>query len=119
LPEVSGKLHFTDAVLRRDEGRIPQDVWVIAFDPAAVITVTGRASVSPVLIAEDPKLLSRLDPDGRGFVVLRDFWWHTGGAVVERTEQLLRERYVWTELDEQWEDGFSLTLDRLAPKARR
>jgi hypothetical protein len=90
------------------------DLPVLAFVPPAPRVVHGSAVVHPVLLLE--KGPNTLDPDGKGFLVLRDESWERRPEAAERVNALIKTLYTEEELYAEEAGGRRRLLTRLTPK---
>lgn len=103
----------SDAFLRKVSGAL-DGTPVLSFVPPAPRVVHGAAVLHPVLLLE--KGLNALDPDGRGFLVLRDESWERRPETSERVNTLIRTLYTEEVLFAEEAGGRRRALTRLTPR---
>jgi hypothetical protein len=87
---------------------------LLTFVPPAPRVVHGAAVVHPVLLLE--KGPNTLDPDGKGFLVLRDESWERRPETAARVNALIKTLYTEEEVYAEEAGGRRRLLTRLTPR---
>lgn len=103
----------SDCFLRGLRGRM-DGTPVLTFVPPSARVVLNAPALHPALLLE--KGPASLDPEGRGFLVLRDESWERRPAEADKADALIKTLYDETELFAEEAGGRRRILSRLKPR---